>query len=114
MRTGRARNLDREAGRIWRNGDSKRQNLGRVAVLSPRTPAGRRVLVGQPLHECDGRVPGPSDLVTDGIEGPGQTLQLVELQLVIAKWRRGMVGRASHRRRFYGASRDAGGGHGST
>jgi hypothetical protein len=39
-----------------------------------RASSSRRVLVGQPLQERDGRVPGTTDLVADGIEGPGQAL----------------------------------------
>jgi hypothetical protein len=29
------------------------------------------------LHEGDGRVPGPADLVPDAIEGPRQALEMI-------------------------------------
>jgi hypothetical protein len=54
-----------------------RRYLGRFAVLAPRASTGSRVLVGQPLHKGDGRVPGPADLVTDGIEGPCEALEVI-------------------------------------
>jgi hypothetical protein len=55
----------------------------RLVIVSSWSPAGGRVLVGQPLHECDRRIARAAHLVTDGSEGPGQALQVVQIQLVV-------------------------------
>jgi hypothetical protein len=42
----------------------------------------------QPLHESHRRIPRTADLVTDGVERPGQALQVIEVQRAIAqRWR---------------------------
>jgi hypothetical protein len=72
-----------------------------IAVLSPWSPARGRVLVSQPLHEGNRRIARSADLVTDGVERPGQALQMVEVQRAIAQ-AEVLAGRRAPWPRFYG------------